>query len=178
LTYSAEDTRKLESILSKLETVYSPLMASEEYHSDDMEEVVSNVFSYIETLDDKEIHFKLTNEKVVPIIAELSYLMHRTSFYGLQVVIFDNFPDVIPVSRFAFKLTKNIFLGYLELAEYKEFLARLHHIDEERIEHKFGLPYRMLKLMFIMTLYESFAGASVLSKFVLHQIALTAKIDA
>lgn len=177
MTYSNDESTNLDEILSRLETIYSPLMNAEEYTNASMGEVVESIFTYMNSMEDPDEGCDIINENSAEVISRLAYLYNKAYFFSLQVIVFDNFPNTIQISQFVFKLTRDKFKDNMDLAEYKAFLAILSYIDEERIEHKYGFPYRVLKLLFIMSLYKAFVNTAILAKFILHQVALSAHID-
>ncbi len=178
---SSSVIKEFEEILEKLETIYAPLMTSEEYHFVPIIDVVDGVFSYLETFQgelDEEERLEMINQSANDIMKQLSFFSEKLSYSSMHIIVFDHFPNLREISRLLFKFTRLLYKENLGINEYKNLLVVLSYIDDEKIEFKYSLAYRVLKIIFIMTLYHATIYVSILSKLVLKQIALTLEVPA
>lgn len=178
---SSNMTKEFEEMLEKLEIIYAPLMTSEEYHFVPIVDVVDGVFSYLETFQgeaDEEAKLEVINESANDIMKQLSFFSEKLSFSSIHIIVFDHFPNLKDISKLLFKFTRLLYKENLDVNEYKNLLTILSYIDNEKIEFKYSLAYRVLKIIFIMILYHATIYVSILSKLVLKQIALTLEIPA
>jgi len=181
LISSSNMVKEFEEILEKLETIYAPLITSEEYHFVPVVDVVDGVFSYLETFQgeaDEEERLEVINQSADNIMKQLSLFSEKLSYSSIHIIVFDHFPNLKEISKLLFKFTKLLYKENLSVDEYKSLLVILSYIDNEKIEFKYSLAYRVLKIIFIMTLYHATIYVSILSKLVLKQIALTLDIPA
>lgn len=116
------------------------------------------------------------NEKAAEILQMLSLLVHKISYASVPVIVIDNFPYLLEISRMAFKLTKLSIRDQIDNKEYKQFLSILSYIEKEHVELRYNLAYRILKLIFIMQLFRAVIYVSILAKLMLQQIALSLNI--
>ena len=175
--YSTKSVERLLDVLPPLEGLFSPLLTEEDYHTLPVGDVIQSAFSYIGTLPNEDEIFASMAECSAETIGQLAYVAGEAHFFGYQVAVFDNFPNIVPASQFVFKLTKRAYTARMTPEEYRRFVSVLAYVDEHRIEFKFDIPYRLLKLLIIMTLYKAYANTSVLARFILHQVALSAHVE-
>lgn len=180
MIFSKLATEELDDLIGKLEIIYAPLINADEYHSCSVEEVVDSVFSYLETFDETQEAKAIeeVNENAKVIMQMISFLVHKVKFLSETVIVFDNFPNVKEISYILFGYTKLSIKDKTELEEYKKFLALLTHVDTEWVEFRSSLSFRVLKLIFLMTLFHAVFYTSILAKLCLHQIALSLGIPA
>ncbi len=179
MAFSGEYAKELETLMEKMEIIYAPLMNAEEYHSSEIKEVVDSVFSFLETIPEEEEQSRLDaiQKSASETMGRFCLLAGRIRYQGAQVVVFDNFPNLLKISGLLFQLTKAVYAKDLSSVEYKGLLATMSYIDDEKIEFKYGLAYRVIKMTFLLTLYEAMAYASMFARFLLYQIALSLDIQ-
>lgn len=173
---SSNMTKEFEEMLEKLEIIYAPLISSDEYHFVPIIDVIDGVFSYLETFQgeiDEEERLEVINKSADEIMKQLSFFSEKLSYSSIHIIVFDHFPNLKEVSKLLFKFTRLSYKESLDISEYKNLLSILSYIDNERVEFKYSLAYRVLKIIFIMTLYHATIYVSILSKLTLKQIAMT-----
>jgi hypothetical protein len=162
----------INSVLTKLERVYGANLRIEDYTELSVSDCVKAALYDLERFADDSMFDSLFGQADV-VMQEFASLSAVAYYGGDSIVIFDNFPNASEVAHLLLYATKLSYSNGLTDSTLRKLIAYVMLVEEEYIEFRGSNAYRCLKLVVMMLLYRSSVHAAILSRFVIHQMAVS-----
>jgi hypothetical protein len=152
--------------------VYGANLQLDDYVSLSVSDCVQAALYDLENYEDDSKFDSLFN-KAEETVCDLAMLSAIAYYRGDSVVIFDGFPFSSEIAQLLLYSVKLSYSGNLTDAVLKKIIAYVILIEDEYIEFRGSNAYRCLKLSIMMMLYRSTIHVAILSRFVIHQMAVS-----
>lgn len=164
----------LVEIIGEFESLYAPMMEIDIYRAEDVSVIADEIFSHIEAPNatNTEELLAQVGQAVRPVAADFALLAASTKFYEMPVLVFDGFPGLAEIAKLMFCLTRASYVRRVTSDVYRSLFALLAAIDEADTRLRYTMPYRVLKLVAISTLFYTYDITALLAGFLLSQMAL------
>ena len=147
-------------------------MDLDEYTSASIEDCVNSAITDLKQYKE-DYQFRNLHERAEDFMKDLSFLSGTSYYTGESVIIYDNFPNTPDISAILLTFTKLTYSNYIDADVFKTFVANLSYVEVEHVQFRVANSYRCLKIVAMMMLYRSAVHASIVCRFILHQMGLS-----